>query len=240
VAQRGPPGVKRFYKDAAAARADDGWSVLLDGRPIRTPAKQPLAVPTEAMAGAIAREWNAQGDEILPASMPLTGLANAAVDRVRAERATFVDSLAAYADGDALLYRADHPEDLVRRQAERWNPILDWAEGRYGVEFELVAGVMHRPQRADTIARLRAALDALDDFRLTAMQPLVTISGSLVVALALLEGSLDEEAAWQAGQLDELYQVEKWGEDELAAKSRANRRAAFAAALAFLGLLGPA
>lgn len=229
--------MKRFYKVADVDAVDGGWSVTLDGRPIRTPARQPLVLPTEALARAIAGEWSAQGDEIKPATMPLTGLANAAIDRVGTGRTAFVDSLAAYADGDALAYRADHPEDLVQRQAATWNPILDWAERRYDVEFELVAGVMHRPQPAATVARLRAALEALDDFRLTAMQPLVTISGSLVVALALLDGAIDEEAAWTAGQFDELYQVEKWGEDDLAAKSRAHRREAFAAAHGFLELL---
>lgn len=230
--------MKRFYKTAEATPSDDGWSVTLDGRPIRTPAKRPLVVPTEALARAIADEWAAQGDELKPATMPLTGLANAAIDRVGTERLAFVDSLAAYTDGDALAYRADHPDDLVQRQAATWNPILDWAERHFDVEFELVQGVMHRPQPPATVARLRTALEALDDFSLTAMQPLVTISGSLAVALALLEGAIDEDAAWAAGQLDELYQAEKWGEDELAAKSRASRREAFAAANRLLTLLG--
>jgi chaperone required for assembly of F1-ATPase len=230
--------MKRFYKAAEPTPSADGWSVTLDGRPIRTPAKRPLVTPTEALARAIAEEWAAQGDELKPATMPLTGLANAAIDRVGTERLAFVDSLAAYADGDALAYRADHPDDLVQRQAATWNPILDWAEQRFDVEFELVQGVMHRPQPPATVARLRAALEALDDFSLTAMQPLVTISGSLAVALALLEGAIDEDAAWEAGQLDELYQAEKWGEDDLAAKSRASRREAFAAANRLLTLLG--
>ena len=230
--------MKRFYKSADATAADGGWSVTLDGRPIRTPAMQLLLVPTEPLARAIAEEWGAQGDEVKPATMPLTGLSNAAIDRVGTERAAFIDSLAAYADGDALAYRAEHPEDLVQRQAATWNPILDWAERRFGIEFELVRGVMHRPQPAETVARLRGALEALDDFALTAMQPLVTISGSLVVALALLEDAIDEDAAWSAGQLDELYQAEKWGEDALAAKSRTHRREAFAAANRLLTLLG--
>lgn len=230
--------MKRFYKAAEATPSDGGWSVTLDGRPIRTPAKRPLVVPTEALARAIADEWATQGDELKPATMPLTGLANAAIDRVGTERLAFVDSLAAYADGDALAYRADHPVDLVQRQAATWNPILAWAEQRFDVEFELVQGVMHRPQPPATVARLRAALEALDDFSLTAMQPLVTISGSLAVALALLEEAIDEDAAWEAGQLDELYQAEKWGEDDLAAKSRASRREAFAAANRLLALLG--
>jgi chaperone required for assembly of F1-ATPase len=229
--------VKRFYKSVEVSPAGDGWTVTLDGRPIRTPAKRAFVAPTEALARAAADEWTAQGDEIKPATMPLTGLANAALDRVGADRTTFIDSLAAYADGDALTYRAEHPIDLVQRQAAGWNPILDWAERHYGVEFELVPGVMHRPQPPATVARLRAALELLDDFTLTAMQPLVTISGSLVVALALLEGAIDEDAAWEAGQLDELYQAEKWGEDSLAAQSRASRREAFAAARRFLILL---
>ncbi|MDO9489355.1 MAG: ATP12 family protein [Sphingomonadaceae bacterium] len=229
--------MKRFYKVAAIAPADGGWAVTLDGRPIRTPAKAPLVVPTEALAQAIANEWGAQGEEIRPGSMPLTGLANAAIDRVAADRTLFVDSLARYAESDALTYRAEHPEDLVQRQAATWNPILDWAERRYGVEFELVPGVMHRPQPAATVERLRAPLEVLDPFPLTAMQPLVTISGSLVLALAIIEGAIDEDAAWVAGEHDELYQIEKWGDDELAVQSRASRREAFAAALRFFRLV---
>ena len=147
--------MKRFYKSADVLPAEAGWSVTLDGRLIRTPAKRPLIVPVEALARAIAEEWATQGDEIKPGTMPLTGLANAAIDRVAADRATFVDSLAAYADGDALAYRAEHPDDLVQRQEAGWNAILGWAEHRYGVEFELVPGVMHRPQPAATVARLR-------------------------------------------------------------------------------------
>lgn len=228
--------MKRFYKTAAATAADGGWAVTLDGRPIRTPARAPLVVPTEALAAAIAAEWNAQGDEIRPGTMPLTGLANAAIDRVAADRNLFVDSLARYAESDALTYRAEHPEDLVQRQAATWNPILDWAERRYGVEFELVPGVMHRPQPATTVKRLREPLEALAPFPLTAMQPLVTISGSLVLALALIEGAIEEEAAWAAGEHDELYQIEKWGDDELAMESRQSRREAFTAALRFLRL----
>lgn len=229
--------MKRFYKSAEAQPSPGGWSVTLDGRPIRTPAKASLVVPTESLARAIADEWAAQGDEIKPATMPLTGLANAAIDRVSADRDSFVDSIARYAESDALTYRAEHPEDLVQRQAATWNPILDWAERRYGIEFELVPGVMHRPQPAETIARLREPLAGLDAFQLTAMQPLVTISGSLVLALALAEGAIDEDTAWAAGEHDELYQIEKWGEDELAAQARGSRREAFAAGLRFLRLV---
>ncbi len=228
--------MKRFYKEAAAAPAERGWQVTLDGRAIRTPAKALLVVPNQPLADAIAAEWAAQGEEVKPASMPLTGLANAAVDRVSTGRDAFIDGLAAYAEGDVLAYRAEHPDDLVQRQDAVWNPILDWAEKRYGVEFVLVQGIMHKPQPAETVAALRGALTTLDDFTLTAMQPLITISGSLVIALALLDGAIDAEAGWTAAHLDELYQVEKWGEDSLAAEARANRRADFDAALRFVRL----
>jgi len=229
--------VKRFYAAAEAQPADGGWGVALDGRAIRTPARALLAVPTEQLARAIAAEWAAQGEEVKPATMPLTGLSNAAIDRVAADRDAFVASLAAYGDGDVLLYRAEHPADLVRRQDEVWNPILDWAERRYGVEFELAQGVIHKAQPSATLARLRAALAERSDFALAALQPLVTISGSLVIALALAEGHLDVERAWTAGQLDELYQVEQWGEDDLALTARTARRVSFDAAAAMLSLL---
>ncbi len=229
--------MKRFYTAAEARSGDDGWSVTLDGRPVRTPARALLAVPTAALAEAIADEWRAQGEAIKPATMPLTGLSNAAIDRVETDRDAFVASLAAYGDGDALLYRAEHPADLVRRQDEVWNPILAWAEAHYGVEFELAQGVIHKPQRPETLAALRAALAARDSFALAALQPLVTISGSLVAALALAEGALDADRAWAAGQLDELYQVEQWGEDELALAARTARRVSFDAAARMLSLL---
>lgn len=229
--------MKRFYTTAEARAGECGWGVALDGRPVRTPARAPLAVPTAALAEAIADEWRAQGTDIQPATMPLTGLSNAAIDRVAPDRVAFIDSLAAYGDGDMLLYRAEHPADLVRRQDEVWNPILDWAERQYGIEFDLAHGVMHRPQPPATLARLRVALEARDSFALAALQPLVTISGSLVIALGLAEGALDVERAWAAGQLDELYQVENWGEDELALKARTARRVSFDAGARMLSLL---
>lgn len=228
--------MKRFYKQADAQRDEAGWAVTLDGRPIRTPAKAKLVVPTDALARAIAEEWQAQGETIEPASMPLTGLANAAIDRVGPGREAFIDELAAYAESDLLCYRAEHPADLVAVQRAGWDPLIDWASKRYGIRFEQVEGLMHRPQPPETVHALRAALEARDDFALTPMQPLVTISGSLVIALALAENAISVDQAWSAGQLDELYQAEKWGEDDLAAKSRANRRAAFDAAARFLDL----
>jgi chaperone required for assembly of F1-ATPase len=233
VAPHDAEAVKRFYREVAVT---PDLGIALDGRPVKTPARVPLSLPTRTLADAVAAEWAAQGDDILPRTMPLTGLANAAIDRVMPDPAAFAASLAAYADADALLYRADGPGDLVRRQAAAWNPLLDWAERRYSVEFVPVAGVMHRPQPPETLAVLGSAIAAFPPFRLVAMQPLVTISGSLVAALALAERAFDEDTVWAAAALDELYQAEKWGEDDLAAAARANRRADFAAAARFLAL----
>ena len=228
--------MKRFYALAEAVSVDGGWGISLDGKPVRTPARALLVVPTEALGAAIAGEWAAQGEMIAPRSMPLTGLANAAIDRAGPHRAAFVVELAAYAETDLLCYRAQEPDDLAARQAAAWDPLLDWAARRYDVAFTVTQGVMHRPQPAATVARLGAALGARDDFALVPMQPLITISGSLVIALALAEGAIDVEAAWTAAQVDETYQTEHWGDDELAAQARAARRADFDAAARFLGL----
>jgi len=229
--------VKRFYKEAAAVAANQGWSIELDGRPIKTPARQPLAAPTRGLAEAIAEEWRAQGDSIDPRSMPLTGLANAAIDRVAPDPAAFARDLARYGEGDLLCYRADHPADLVARQAESWDRLLGWARGRYDVTFEIVTGIIHRPQPPATVARLAEAVAARDAFALAGLSPLVTIGGSLVIALALAEGAIEAEPAFDAAHLDELFQAEQWGEDALALEAREARRRDFNAAARFLSLL---
>jgi chaperone required for assembly of F1-ATPase len=226
--------VKRFYKKA---EANGDGAILLDGRPVRTPGRAPLALPTEALAGAIADEWNMQGDAIDPRAMPLTGLANAAIDRVAPDARAFADGLAAYGESDLLCYRAEGPDRLAARQSELWDPILGWAQQRYDAVFELAMGVIHMPQPPETVARLRAAVAARDPFRLAGLSPLVTISGSLIVALALAEGAISLDAAWAAATLDEQWQAEQWGEDSEAAAALANRRRDFAAAARFLALL---
>lgn len=227
--------MKRFWREASAQPVEGGgWGVALDGRPLRTPARARLAVPTEALARAIAGEWAAVGQEVRPAAMPLTGLANAALDRAGPELA---GQLAAFGESDLLCYRADRPSDLVARQAAAWDPPLAWARTRFDIGFVLATGVMHAPQPPATVERLRAAVAALDPFHLAGLHPVVTVSGSLVLGLALHEGAMDAEAAWQAGALDELWQAERWGEDELAARSRAARRASLMAGARFLALL---
>ena len=226
--------VKRFYK---AASIGEGNAVLLDGRPVKTPGRAPLAPPSAGLACAIADEWNAQGETIDPRSMPLTGLANAAIDRIAPAKEAFARGLAAFGESDLLCYRAEGPAPLVARQAEHWDPILGWARDRYDIAFEVTAGIVHRPQPPETIARLAAAVGARDPFELAGLSPLVTVSGSLVVALSLAEGAIGLDAAWAAASLDEQWQAEQWGEDAEAMKALASRRADLTAAARFLALL---
>ncbi|ARR54098.1 ATP12 family chaperone protein [Rhizorhabdus wittichii] len=229
--------MKRFYKQVSVEPVAGGHAIRLDGRPVKTPARADLTLPTSALAHAVAAEWDAQAEEIDPRRMPLTGLANAAIDRIAPDPAAFARGLAAYAETDLLCYRADSPAKLVDRQAASWDPLLDWARDRYDVHFETVAGIIHRPQPDETVQRLAAAVAAHDAFHLAALQPLVTITGSLVIALALAEGRIDAEQAFAAAHLDELWQAEQWGEDALATEARENRRADFKAAARLLGLL---
>lgn len=226
--------MKRFWTRATAA----GGAVALDGRPVRTPGGQPLALPTGALADAVVAEWNAVGETLDPRAMPLTGLANAAIDIVAPDPAAFAAPLAAYAETDLLAYRAEHPAALVAAQAAAWDPLLAWARQRYDAHVEPVAGIRHQPQPPATVARLAQALAAHDPFALAALAPLVTIGGSLVAALALAERAFDADAVWQAVHHDELWQEAQWGEDALATAARAARRADFDAAARFLRLLG--
>jgi chaperone required for assembly of F1-ATPase len=226
--------VKRFYTSAAVG---EGGRILLDGRPVKTPGRRDLNAPTEALAESLADEWNAQGETIDPGAMPLTGLANAAIDRIAPDAAAFARGLALYGESDLLCYRAEGPAPLAARQTERWDPILAWAQQRYDVVFELAFGVIHMPQPPETLARLRAAVAAHGPFQLAGLSPLVTVSGSLLIALALAEGTISLDQAWAAASLDEQWQAEQWGEDADAAAALANRRRDFAAAARFLALL---
>lgn len=229
--------MKRFYRHVTVAVGDGGHAVLLDGRPIRTPGRAPLALPTAALAAAVAGEWEAQGETIAPASMPLTGIANAAIDLVTPDIAAFAAPLARYGESDLLCYRA--PEtDLAAEQARLWNPLLVWAEQQFGIEFALASGVMHVAQPGGTSEALSSALLALDPFRLAALAPIISIGGSLVVALALVHGAFDGEALWQAVTLDERWQEDRWGEDAEATAARERRHGEWQAATRFLALLG--
>lgn len=229
--------MKRFYTSATAAPAEDGHAILLDGRAIKTPKRAPLVVPTLALAEAIAEEWEAQTDAIRPETMPLTGMANAAIDLIAPDPAAFALPLAAYAESDLLCYRADDRE-LAALEAAEWNPILVWAETRYEVEFVLATGIVHVAQPDETLAALREALLAFDPFRLAALSPLITIGGSLVVALALAERAFASDTLWPTVNCDELWQEQRWGVDADAVAARAVKQREWDAAVRFLGLLG--
>jgi len=230
--------VKRFWKQAAVVAGEGGWSVALDGRPVRTPARDLLLLPNPALAEAVATEWNLATETVDPRAMPLTGLANAALDRVAPASDAFATSLANYAASDLLCYRADSPTLLVARQAEHWDPLLHWARRRYDIDFVVTQGVAPVDQPAATLARLHQAVAELEPFLLAGLSPLVTVGGSLVAALALLEQAVDVDTAWAAISLDEHWQLEQWGSDAEAEKALAAREADFRAGDRFLALLG--
>jgi chaperone required for assembly of F1-ATPase len=229
--------VKRFYTTAVPVPAASNWAIELDGRAVLTPRRAALLLPTARLATAIAAEWSAQRDTIDARTMPLAGIANAAIDHVAPDPAAFATSLAAYAESDLVCYRAASPADLAARQAREWDPIVAFIRRRYDADLRVTAGIAHVAQPAASVDRLGAALRALDPFRLAALQPVVTIAGSLAIGLALLERSIDSATAFAAGQLDELYQAEQWGDDDAARAARAARQRDFDAAARFLSLL---
>jgi len=230
--------VKRFWTTVALIETDGGWGVALDGRALKTPARATLAVRERALADAIAAEWEQCAEKIDPALMPLTGLANAAIDHVAPDPSRFAADLARYAEGDLLCYRAEAPLKLVAAQEARWDPLLEWARGTFGVTFALATGIIHVPQPAATVERLRAAVIELEPFSLAALSPIVTIGGSLVAALALIERAFAIEFLWEAVSLDDRWQLEQWGADAEAVTALAGRRRNFLAAARFLDLLG--
>lgn len=217
--------VRRFYREALAVEAEFGFGVSLDGRLVRTPIKALLVVPARALAEAIAAEWAAQGEEVDPHAMPLSRLANTAIDLIGPGRDKLVAELGDYARTDLLCYRAGHPPDLAARQQAAWQPLLDWAAERFGGRLEVTSGVVYVEQPAASVEAHRAAVAALDDFAMTALKSAVELSGSLVLGLAMVHRRLDAAAVFAASALDEAYQVERWGED-LEADSRARALAA--------------
>jgi chaperone required for assembly of F1-ATPase len=229
--------VKRFWKTVAVERDGEGWEIKLDGRPLKTPARAALVVPTERLADGIADEWRGVGETIDPRAMPLTGLANAAVDRVTPDRKAFAETLARYAEADLLCYRAEGPRALVDRQEQAWDVLLGWARRRFDVDFATTCGLIHVPQPRATVERLSHEVATLDVFRLAALSPLVTIGGSLVTALAVLEKAVSADEGWAAVSVDEQWQLDQWGSDAEAELALENRRRDFLAAARFLELL---
>lgn len=228
--------MRRFYRDVATAESDGGLVVHLDAQPIRTPAKALLILPNAALAAAVADEWRAQEKVIDPVTMPLTRLANTAIDRIAGRRDAVVDEIVAYGGSDLLCYRTDRPDGLVARQATAWQPLLDWAAERYGARLEIVVGVTHEAQPAAALTALRQAVDGCTDMELAALHSATAATGSLIIALALAEARIDVEAAFAASQVDESFQAERWGEDAEEAARCAELRADLASVVAFLGL----
>ena len=206
--------LKRFYSGVSARPVRGGFEVALDDRPVRTPLDRPLVLPTEALAAGVVEEWQSQQDDIVPAAMPLTGIANTAIDRVRDDRDLFRSSVAAYGRNDLLCQRAETPEELSRRQARLWDPWLAWVAERHGARLAIGTGVMPIAQPLEAIAALDAAVAELDEWALAAAGVAVAASGSLVLALAIVDGRIVGEDAFALAALDEVWQNERWGTDQ--------------------------
>jgi chaperone required for assembly of F1-ATPase len=248
--------LKRFYTGVSVRPHRKGFEIALvtplgvhahvtplgvhahDGRPVRTPLGMALVLPTEALAAAVAAEWEAQKAEIVPTAMPLTQIANTALDRVGPDRGSFRASVAAFGRSDLLCQRAEVPADLVRRQEDQWGPLLGWAAARFGARLAVGAGVMPVVQPGEAIAALETALAGLDDWTLAALGVVAWASGSLVLALAVVEGRIGGEEAFALAALDEVWQNERWGEDMEAVARRDAIAADLAAAARFVRLLG--
>jgi chaperone required for assembly of F1-ATPase len=206
--------LKRFYKEAAVGSADGGFTVLLDGKPVRTPKGHRLVMATEGLARAVADEWAEQGEKIDPDAMPMMQLAATALDRVAPDRLTMRDNLLRYAETDLLCYRAAHPSDLVKKQSELWQPVVDWAALHLDAPLKVTDGLAPVPQPQESLASLSAHLAALDDWRFTVVSVATSATGSLLLGLALVKGHLTADGLIAASQLDEEHQRLLWGEDE--------------------------
>ena len=229
--------MKRFWTDAEAVEEAGGWAILLDGRPLRTPARASLLLPSRGLADAIVEEWRQAPDDVNPRAMPLTGLANAAVDRIASDQGTFAASVAKYAEADLICYRAEGPPALVARQHELWDPLLAWARRRFDVEHRVTTALLHVPQPDETVKRLQLAVTRLDPFVLAGFSQLVTIGGSLVAGLAIVEQAFSVDQAWNAVSIDEHWQLEQWGSDAEAEAALENRKRDFFVAAQFVALL---
>lgn len=214
---------KRFYKEASAKPQGDGFAVTLDSRVAKTPAGKPLQVRDEKLAAALAAEWQAQGEYIDPATMPLTRIVNAALDRVAGEMDAVRADIVKHAGSDLLLYRADGPPSLVEAQEKEWSPLVDWARRTLGVRFILAEGIVHVTQDPAALAAVAHAVEPYDPLALAALHTITTLTGSAIIALAVAHHRLTMEEAWKAAHVDEDFQMSQWGRDELALQRRAGR-----------------
>ena len=232
-----PNRPKRFYKDVAIKDEGGGVALRLDGKPVRTPGKAPLVLPTRALAEAVAGEWRSQGERIDPATMPLTKLANSAIDGVAGREPAVIDDIVKHAGSDLLCYRAKAPQGLTEAQTKHWDPVLAWARDALAAPLVLGQGVVHVAQPQASLDRLRQELAGRDGFSLAALHVMTALTGSALLALAVARGRLTPEQAWAAAHVDEDWQISQWGEDEEAAERRENRWRDFAAAAKMLDTL---
>lgn len=227
---------KRFWKATSVADAEGGWQVFLDGRPVRTPLKAPMILPTRAMAEAVAIEWDAQEGAIDPLSMPVTRSANAAIDKVSVQHAEVAAMLSAYAETDLLCHRAEAPKELAEQQNKGWNPVLDWAEQTFGAPLVVVTGILPADQPAESLGIYSRIVAGYRPFSLTALHDLISLSGSLVLGLHVANEQMDPDDAWNLSRIDEDWQISQWGEDDEATEMAEIKRAAFRHAAHFLSL----
>jgi chaperone required for assembly of F1-ATPase len=225
--------MKRFWTAASATEQAEGFGVALDGRPVKTPAKRALVVPTQEMAAEIAAEWDAQQDGVNPETMPFTRLANSALDKVTVQHAEVAAMVAEYGGSDLLCYRAEGPAELVARQSEAWDPLLDWIKAEQGVALNVQTGLMPTPQPDESLIKMLSVTAAMPPFLLTAFHELVTLPGSWVIGFAALSRPTSAENLWHAALVDEIWQAEQWGEDDEALAARFVKRDAFLTALRF-------
>ena len=228
---------KRFWTSGAAVKIEGGFGVNLDGRPIKTPAKSALVVPTQALAEAILAEWLAQEKLIRPETMPFTRMANSAIDKVLVQFKEVADFVAAYGASDLLCYRATHPQELINRQAEAWDPVLKWTQRRFNAPLAVQSGVMPLQQDLVSVEKLRAVVHSFGHFEIAALHDLVAISGSLILALAVMESNLSVADIWEGSRIDETWQNEQWGADDEAIAAETVRREDLFLAARFLDCL---
>ena len=229
---------KRFWQDVSISKVGNGYSVLLDGRGVNTPAKAPLILPTLQLAKAIAAEWRAQGEVLDPAAMPFTGAANVALDKVTDQFQEVAELVSAYAETDLFCYRAEAPRELVERQQRAWDPMLNWSRDALNAPLNIAHGVIFIHQPLQSIKALRSCINKFNPFELTALYDLVGLSGSLVAGLAVVEGHETPESVWDICQVDEIWQKEQWGQDEIAEELTRGKRTKFLQAFNFYTSLG--
>jgi len=229
---------KRFYESVAVESRDGGFALLLDGKPVRTPGKAHLLLPSKALAEAVAEEWRAQQDLIDPATMPLTKLANSTIDGVVGREDAVIEDILSYAGSDLLCYRADGPQGLIEAQLAQWDPVLDWARSTLDAPLMLAEGIVHVAQPQASLDRLKESLAGRDPFSLAALHLMTGLTGSALLALAVALGRITPDEAWRAAHVDEDWQISQWGEDAEAAARRQARWGDFAAGARLLSLIG--